>query len=123
MDTEQYRRRLQDLETAAAARIERAREAATNAATVDADDVRDSGDAGQVHELVDESLLQAAMSAETVAQIRAALIRLENGTYGQCVVDGEPIDKARLDAVPWTPFCLKHAEDVESGDPDRMPTA
>ncbi len=122
IDVEHYRTRLQELEAAAIARTERAREAATTATSVDADDVKDSGDAGLTHELVDESLAQAAWGADTLAQIRAALTRIDNGTYGQCVVDGEPIEKARLDALPWAPFCLKHAEDAESGDPERMPT-
>lgn len=31
-------------------------------------------------------------------------------TYGICIVDGEPIDEGRLEAVPWTPYCRKHAE-------------
>jgi RNA polymerase-binding transcription factor DksA len=29
------------------------------------------------------------------------LRRIENGTYGQCLIDGGPIDPKRLDAVPW----------------------
>jgi RNA polymerase-binding transcription factor DksA len=41
--------------------------------------------------------------------IRAALDRIENGTYGICVHSGEVISRQRLDAIPWTPFCEKHA--------------
>lgn len=37
--------------------------------------------------------------------IRAALRRIAAGTYGECVRCGGEIAEARLDALPWTPFC------------------
>lgn len=40
-----------------------------------------------------------------ISQIRAALQRIEAGSYGACVRCGEPIAEARLDALPWTPLC------------------
>jgi RNA polymerase-binding transcription factor DksA len=40
-----------------------------------------------------------------ITQIRAALKRIEAGTYGECVRCGEPIAEARLDILPWTPIC------------------
>jgi len=40
-----------------------------------------------------------------VKQIRAALARIEDGSYGYCMRCGEEIDKARLDVIPATPFC------------------
>lgn len=44
-----------------------------------------------------------------IAQIRAALGRIEAGTYGLCTVCGAPIASARLDLLPYTPFCPEHA--------------
>ena len=40
-----------------------------------------------------------------IAQIRSALARIADGTYGTCVRCGGEIAAARLDAIPWTPFC------------------
>ena len=40
-----------------------------------------------------------------ITQIRAALRRIADGTYGECARCGEPIGEARLDALPWTPLC------------------
>jgi RNA polymerase-binding transcription factor DksA len=40
-----------------------------------------------------------------ITQIRAALQRIADGTYGECVRCGEKIAEARLDALPWTPLC------------------
>ncbi|MBA3911515.1 MAG: dimethylmenaquinone methyltransferase [Rhodobacter sp.] len=44
-----------------------------------------------------------------IPQIRAALHRIESGTYGECVQCGAEIAEARLDALPWTPFCRRCA--------------
>lgn len=38
-------------------------------------------------------------------RIDAALIRIENETYGRCMSCGEAISDARLDAVPETALC------------------
>lgn len=42
-------------------------------------------------------------------QIRAALLRMEEGEYGYCVKCGDKIPVERLDIVPATPFCAKCA--------------
>lgn len=39
--------------------------------------------------------------------VQDALKRIEQGTYGKCIECGEEIPVARLEAVPWTPYCLK----------------
>ncbi len=45
-----------------------------------------------------------------IARIRAALNRIAEGTYGTCARCGEPIEEARLDALPWTPLCRNCAQ-------------
>jgi DnaK suppressor protein len=47
--------------------------------------------------------------------IDAALGRLEEGAYGICEGNEEPIPLARLNAIPWTRYCVKCAELVEKG--------
>ena len=42
-------------------------------------------------------------------QVEAALDRIAAGTYGTCAVCGENIAEGRLEARPWTPFCIRHA--------------
>jgi RNA polymerase-binding transcription factor len=44
-----------------------------------------------------------------LAQIDAALDRMEHGTYGICEVCGAAIPDGRLEARPWTPYCIQHA--------------
>ena len=48
-------------------------------------------------------------SAE-LAQVEAALRRLERGHYGICAVCGEPIEPQRLAAVPYAQRCSRCAE-------------
>ena len=44
-----------------------------------------------------------------LVRIDAALARIEDGTYGICEVCGASIPDGRLEARPWTPYCLQHA--------------
>lgn len=41
-----------------------------------------------------------------LAEIDAALERIDDGTYGTCVVCGRPIDEERLQAVPYATLCI-----------------
>jgi RNA polymerase-binding transcription factor DksA len=54
----------------------------------------------------DEALEQLGLSAqEEIVRIRAALKRMDEGEYGFCTKCGTEISEARLDLLPWTPFC------------------
>ena len=46
----------------------------------------------------------------TLEMVEEALERFEKGTYGICVDCHTLIDKARLEAIPYTPLCLRCAE-------------
>ena len=49
-------------------------------------------------------------------------IARDAGTFGTCVVDGGPIEEKRLDAVPWTRYCLKHEALLEASSGSKTPT-
>jgi DnaK suppressor protein len=42
--------------------------------------------------------------------VRAALRRIDEGTFGVCVHCEEDISPKRINAVPWTPFCISCQE-------------
>ncbi|TVU66264.1 molecular chaperone DnaK [Paenarthrobacter nitroguajacolicus] len=42
-------------------------------------------------------------------QINAALQRIAAGSYGRCEICSVAIPEGRLEARPWTPFCVDHA--------------
>jgi len=41
-----------------------------------------------------------------IADIRAALARIDEGTYGICANCGNPINPDRLDILPATAYCI-----------------
>ena len=51
-----------------------------------------------------------AADRQEAQRIRAALQRIEDGTYGICVKCGDVISNERLDLLPYTPFCRKCAK-------------
>ena len=52
---------------------------------------------------------------DTLEKIEGALERIEDGTYGSCVECGGRIPKTRLNAIPYTPHCIKCATKLQSG--------
>ena len=50
---------------------------------------------------------------ETLELIEAALERIEDGTYGSCTECGGRIPKTRLNAIPYTPHCIKCATELQ----------
>jgi DnaK suppressor protein len=73
-------------------------------------EVRDSTDDATASQGTSESFEEASVLTQTLEQVRDALQRIEDGTYGTCIVCGRPIEPARLEAVPWTPYCLEDQE-------------
>jgi DnaK suppressor protein len=52
---------------------------------------------------------------ETLDLIELALERIEDGSYGVCDECGARIPKARLNALPYAPLCVKCAGQMERG--------
>ena len=63
----------------------------------------------------DDFLAQSLLGQEeqVLAASRAALARLDAGTYGRCERCGGPISPARLQAIPYTPVCIGCAQSAE----------
>jgi len=59
---------------------------------------------GQTHN--DRSLL---------ALVDDALARIKKGTFGECVSCNEELQQKRLEAVPWTRYCITCQEKKEKG--------
>lgn len=47
--------------------------------------------------------------------IEHALERIEDGKYGRCEECSGIIPKTRLNAIPFTPFCVKCASELQGG--------
>ena len=52
--------------------------------------------------------------------VRLALERLEDGTFGECMHCSRQIGEKRLEALPWTPYCIDCQEKIEQGEMDDL---
>jgi RNA polymerase-binding transcription factor DksA len=46
------------------------------------------------------------VTKDEIREIRLALRRIERGDYGKCESCGKAIPQERLDALPWTAYCI-----------------
>lgn len=73
----------------------------------------DSADSNEVADNIEEFEGNAAVLKELEIRyndIKAALSKIENGTYGICEISGDPIEEERLIANPAARTCKKHME-------------
>lgn len=65
----------------------------------------------QAIEMEDDASLegQALVIARTISSVERALLRIDNGTYGQCVRCGQDIAERRLEARPEAALCIECA--------------
>jgi RNA polymerase-binding transcription factor len=51
-----------------------------------------------------------------LALVDAALGRLDDGTFGQCIRCGREIPAARLEALPWAAHCIDCQTAIDRGE-------
>ena len=85
--------------------IERLKERAEN--IEDDFDDRQSGQAHHPGDVASDAQIKKTSftllekQREKHQKIEAALERIESGTYGVCLISGDPIEKERLEAIPY----------------------
>jgi DnaK suppressor protein len=119
MNIQKFKEQLLELEIEISARTKRDT-ARGRASTLDT--AGDAGDKSVADEAGSEAFAEAELDSNVLAQVRDALLRIVDGTFGTCLVDGEPIEAKRLEAVPWNPYCLKHQTLLEAATQLRTPT-
>jgi RNA polymerase-binding transcription factor DksA len=93
MDIEHYRRRLLEEQARLVELTGR-----TKAREATPDPIHDRTDTNVLDELKDELFKEAESHWTTLRRVRAAVQRIEDGTYGRCLADDEPIEPSRLEA-------------------------
>jgi len=58
---------------------------------------------------------QSNSERQILQMVESALDRIRQGTFGQCISCGEDINTKRLEAVPWTRYCIACQEKLEKG--------
>ena len=59
------------------------------------------------------SLHESAEERQILLNIRQALDRIREGTFGECLGCGSEINSKRLEAVPWTQYCIDCQRSLE----------
>jgi DnaK suppressor protein len=98
-----------DLQRATLSAVEQGRETNTD----DTQDVADQAVASYQKELL---FHQGTNGHAQLALVRAALDRLADGSFGECLYCGKTIGMKRLEALPWTPYCIDCQERIENGE-------
>ncbi|MGA7521777.1 MAG: TraR/DksA family transcriptional regulator [Acidobacteriaceae bacterium] len=83
-----------------------------------ADDTLDVADQAVLSYQKEMIFTQGTEGHSQLSLVRVALERLREGTYGECMHCGRPIGEKRLEALPWTPYCIDCQEKVENGEID-----
>lgn len=113
---EKYRDRLRDLRSDLVSEFQ-------SEANGVAEDVQPKGDvsslpthlADQDSEGIMEHVALGQLERERIEEIDEALRRIAEGTFGYCEACGKEISQQRLDAMPYTPYCIDCAREREAG--------
>src|SRR5712692_10528128 len=58
---------------------------------------------------------QSNNDRQLLQMVEGALSRIREGVFGQCISCGAEINAKRLEAVPWTRYCIECQEKLEKG--------
>ena len=58
---------------------------------------------------------QSNNERQLLQMVEVALVRMREGVFGECINCGSEINAKRLDAVPWTRYCIACQEKLEQG--------
>ena len=103
------RQRQKELEQALASTVEQALASTVN----DAQDVADQAVAGYQKEML---FSQGTVRNDQLRLVKQALNRIAEGSYGDCVRCYQAIGAKRIEALPWTPYCIDCQELFEKGE-------
>ncbi len=106
---ESLRRQEKQLEQSMLSAVEQGREVA-------ADPALDAADQAVQSYQKEMLFSQGTSGHEQLSLVRLALKRLDEGTYGDCIHCGKTIGLKRLEALPWTPYCIDCREKIENGE-------
>ena len=98
-----------DLSFAMLSAVEQGREAGSN----DTRDIADQAVASYQKEFL---FSQSTNGHAQLTLVTAALDRIAEGTFGECLNCGKTIGFKRLEALPWTPYCIDCQEKIENGE-------
>jgi DnaK suppressor protein len=84
-----------------------------NLRTAQHDYGKDEGDRANTSLAREIDLAQKSRDRALLALVDAALKRISEGTFGNCLNCGQEINSKRLEAIPWVRYCITCQELID----------
>ncbi len=107
-----FKKRLEERQQALRKTVSRTEEDGRVADQESAQDIADLAASSYTKEFL---FSQSNNERQLLQMVETALQRIREGAFGECVSCGDEINAKRLEAVPWTRYCIGCQEKMESG--------
>jgi DnaK suppressor protein len=109
---ETFKKRLEERQVSLRKTVSRTEEDGRIADQDTAQDIADRAASSYTKEFL---FSQSNNDRQLLAMVENALQRIRDGAFGECVSCGNEINPKRLEAVPWTRYCIECQEKLENG--------
>jgi DnaK suppressor protein len=109
---ESFKKRLEERQQILRKTVNRTEEDGRIADQDTAQDIADRAASSYTKEFL---FAQSNNDRQLLAMVETALQRIREGEFGECVNCGNEINAKRLEAVPWTRYCIACQEKLENG--------
>lgn len=109
---EQFKKRLEERQHQLKRNVSRTEQDGRSADEGTAQDIADRAASSYNKEFL---FHQSNNERQLLQMVEGALSRLREGVFGQCISCGKEINPKRLEAVPWTRYCIECQEKMEKG--------
>lgn len=110
---EGFKKRLEERQSALRKTVSRTEEDGRIADQETAQDIADRAASSYTKEFL---FSQSSNERQLLQMVETALQRIREGSFGECVSCGNEINAKRLEAVPWTRYCIACQEKMEKGE-------
>jgi DnaK suppressor protein len=107
-----FKKRLEERQQALRKAVSRTEEDGRIADQDSAQDIADRAASSYTKEFL---FSQSNNERQLLQMVETALQRIREGSFGECVSCGSEINARRLEAVPWTRYCIECQEKKEKG--------
>jgi DnaK suppressor protein len=109
---ESFKKRLEERQQALRKTVSRTEEDGRIADQDTAQDIADRAASSYTKEFL---FSQSNNDRQLLHMVETALLRIREGAFGECISCGQEINAKRLEAVPWTRYCIECQEKLEKG--------
>jgi DnaK suppressor protein len=109
---EQFKKRLEDRQQELRRMVSSRQQDGRNQGEDIAQDIADRAASSYNKEFL---FTQSTNERQMLGMVDSALARIREGSYGECISCGNEINAKRLEAVPWTRYCIECQDKLEKG--------